>query len=203
MTQLENGIGVINTRMREIDIRWAPGTGAGCDHKVAAAQGFLRIMLTRHLNLTRLLEVGAAEKDINPVAGVEIGPQHYLIGYHLFRTLKHLGKGKPARLADITEHGVSVELNDLLDRVSQCLGGNRALVSTVPAHGILLFDNGNTAALLGSIDRSAFASRTGANHNDIIVIHSHYFPLSRKRDRSQLLRPWLLTSIEILPATTN
>src|SRR5690554_1401288 len=104
--------------MAEVHIGRQVRAGAGGNDRLFEVDGFHRFVAT-DFQPVRVNKRSTAVDQVYPVAGVELGAQLYLLANDLLGVLQHTGEGEPARLADVPEHLVGVEGDDLLDRVPQ------------------------------------------------------------------------------------
>ena len=118
-------------------------------------------------------EKRTAIDQIHPVTCVELGPELDLLAYHLLGVLQNPREGEPARLPDIPKHLVGVKGDDLLDGMTQGLGRNSAPVDAVAANRGLVLDDRDTFAVFGRIHRRAFAGRTSADNDDVVMMFCH------------------------------
>ena len=159
--------------MAEIDVCRAVGARPGGDHDLLRVQLLGPFMGITHQHGVLVLEARGTEEHVDAIASIEARAHLDLLLDGTTRTFQHLGEGEPARLTDVAEHAIGVELDDLLDRVTQGLGGDGALVGAVAAHGGLGLDHGHSLAMLGRIDRRALPCRTGTDHDHIVVVDCH------------------------------
>ncbi len=158
--------------MTEVHIGWQVGPGTGGDDRLLEVQR-LGGLATPDFYAVLVDKKGPAVYQIHAIARVELRPELDLLADDLLGILKHSREREPARLPDIPEHLVGVERNDLFDGVAQRLGRNGAPVGAVPANGRLVFDDRDTFAVFRRIHRRAFAGRTGADNDDVVMMFCH------------------------------
>ena len=173
--QPENGVRAVDARVTEVDIRRAIRARAGRDNDLLGVDFLDALVVIAHQQSVLILEAGHAKEHVDAITRIE-GGTHFdlLVDGHL-RTLQHLGKREPPRLADIAKHAVGVEGHNLLDLMAQRLGGNGTPVGAVATHGLLLFDDCYALAMLRGVDRGAFARGTGTDHHHVVIMNCHRF----------------------------
>src|SRR5690606_12774127 len=171
--QLQDGVAVVDTRVVEVHIRRAIRPRAGSDDDFLGHQAVHCALGIHQLDGIGIGKTALAEKQVNAVARVITAARTHLAGDNLLRALEHVREGKIPWLPHRPEDRVGVELDDLLDGITQRLGRNGAEVDAIAAYHIPLFDHRYPAAVLRRIDRRAFTSRAGTQYHHIVVIYSH------------------------------
>nr|GFD50115.1 hypothetical protein [Tanacetum cinerariifolium] len=115
------------------------------DDDLVGHQFFHDTGVAHHVDGTLVSETAGSEEYVNAIARVVTGARRHLLVDDFFGVLQHIREREPARLANGPEHRVGVELNDLLDRVTQRLGRDRAQVSAVAADLPTAVDHGYLA----------------------------------------------------------
>ena len=175
VTQAENGVAIVDTRVTKIDIGRAIGTRAGGDNDLLGHQLFHYAIEADHFDRLLVGEAGGTEIGVDAVARVVAGARSDLLGDHLLGAFQHVGEREPAWLADLAEHRVGVELHDLPHRMAQRLRRDGAQVGAVAADQRTVVHHGYLAPGLGRVHRRALARRAGAQHHDIVVVDRHVY----------------------------
>src|SRR5690554_2467982 len=158
--------------MAEIHIGRQIRTGAGSNNGLLEVDSLNRLV-TADFQPMGVYKRCTAIDQVYPVTGIELGAQLYLLADHLLRVLQHPREGKPARFADIPEHLIGVEGDDLLHRVTQRLGWNGAPVRAVTAHRRFVFNDGDSLVVLGRVHCRPFTRMAGANNDDVVMMLCH------------------------------
>src|SRR5690606_25219751 len=164
---------VIDTRMVKVDIRGAVRPRTGGDEELGRDQQLDHTVPADDLDGLLVGKTGRAEKDIDAIARVVAGTGSHLLLDDVFGAFQYIGKGKPARFADLPEQRVGVVLHDLPHRMTQRLGRNGPQVSGVAAYFWPTVDYGDLAPRLDRIHRRAFTRGPRTQYHHIVVIDSH------------------------------
>ncbi|MNF52575.1 hypothetical protein D3C84_339250 [compost metagenome] len=175
MGQAEDGVAVVDARMVEVDIRRTVGARAGGDDDLLGHQFFHHTAGADHFHGLLVGKAGGAEEYVHAVARVKAGARSHLLGDHPLGALQHVGKGEPARLADLAEQRVGVVLHDLPHRVTQGLGRDGAQVGAVAADQRAVVHHRHLASGLGGVHCRALTRRAGTQHHYVVVVDSHAY----------------------------
>ena len=175
MGQRQDGVAVVDARMAEVHVHRAIGSRAGSDDDLLGHQALQVATQVDDLDGVLVGEAGGAKEQVDAIARVVAGAGRHLAGDHPLGAAQHVGKGEPARLADGAEHLVGVELDDLLDRMAQRLGGNGAQVGAVAADHLAIVHHRHATAILGGVHRRALACRSRTQYHHVVAIDRHAF----------------------------
>ncbi len=182
MAQREDGVAVVDPRVVEVDVRRAVGARAGGDDELIGDQSLDGAAGGDHFHGALIDEAGGAVEHVDAVARVIAGARSNLLVDDLLGTLEHVGEGEPARLADLAEHRVGVELDDLLHRVAQRFRRNGAQVGAVATDHATAVHHRQLAPVLGGIHRGPLACRARAENHHVVVVDSHAYSFRTGRD---------------------
>ncbi|MNC13758.1 hypothetical protein D3C75_615120 [compost metagenome] len=182
VAEVEDGVAVVDPRMAEVDIGRTVGTRAGGHHHLLGHQLFHHAVVGHHLDGVLVGETGGTEEHVDAIACIVASARGDLLVDHQLGALQHIGEGEPARLADLAEHRIGVELQNLADRMTQGLGGNGAQVRAVATNQLAAIHHRHLAPALGGAHRRPLACRARAQHHHVIVVDGH---LSLLRDKLQ------------------
>ncbi len=118
-------------------------------------------------------ELSLACINADAIAAIKLSPQFHLLGNDLLSAFQDLREREPARLPDFPEHWVGIELNDLLNRMTEGFGWNRPPVGTVTTNHFLVFYDSDFLALFGCIHRSPFTRRACTYNDDVVMVFRH------------------------------
>ena len=175
MAEAEDGVAIVDTRVMEIDVGRTIRARTGGDDDVLGHQFFHHAVGADHFDGLLVGETAGTEEHIDAVTGVVAGARGDLLGDHFFGAFQHVREREPARLTNGPEHRVGVELHDLPDRVTQCLGRDGAQVSAVAADLATAIDHRHLAPCLGGVHCRAFPRRAGTQHHHVVVVDSHAY----------------------------
>ncbi|MNM94455.1 hypothetical protein D3C81_1068590 [compost metagenome] len=184
----EDSVAVVDPRVVEVDVRGTIGTRAGGDDELVGGQALDRPLGRDHFHGALIDEAGGAIEHVDAIARVVTGVRGHLLGDDLLGTLQYVREGEPARLADLAEHRVGVELDDLLHRMTQGLGRDGPEVRAVAADHAPTVHHRQLAPVLGCVHRCTLARRPRAENHHVVVVDSHAY--SFRTNRSTPRCPW-------------
>ena len=181
VTQAQDGVAIVDTRVEEIDIHRAVRARTRGDNDVLGHQLLDHAVGAHHLNGLLVGETAGAKEQVDTVTGVVAGTRRDLFGDDFFCAFQHIREREPARLANGPEHRVGVELHDLADRVTQGLGRDGTQVGAVTADLAAAIDHRHLAPCLRGVHRRTFSSRAGTQYYYIVVVDSHAYSSEQAR----------------------
>ncbi len=127
-----------------------------------------------HCKGVRIEKAGPAVMQRDPVALVEIPAHGGLAGDHRFGGAQQFGIGQFQRVTErVAKDRAGVEFQHPVDGVPQRLGRNSAPVGAAAADQMVFFDHRDRFSVFGGFHRGPFASRSGADHDHIVVLVVH------------------------------
>ena len=171
MAHAENRVAVENARVVEVDIARPERMRADRDDEgVGGQHGRFGVGAGAHFDRVGVGKTGVAVLQPDPVAQVKILAHGGLAGDDRLRRAQQFGVRQPWRGTErAAKRRAGVEFQHPVDRVTQGLGRNGAPVGAAAADRVMPFDDRDRFALLGGFHGGSLASRTGADHDNIIV----------------------------------
>jgi hypothetical protein len=159
----------------EIDVRRAIRTRTGGDDDVLGDQLLDHTVGANHFDGLLVGEAAGAEEYVDAVTGVVAGTRSDLFGDNFFSAFQYVREREPTRFTNGPEHRVGVELHDLPDGVTQCLGRDGTQVGAVAADLATAVDHCHFASCFGGVHCRAFSRRAGTQYHHVVVVDSHAY----------------------------
>ena len=170
VVQVQNGVGVVNARVGKIDISRMVRTGTAGDNEFFRRQALARAVVMLDFDGVGIDKVGVALKQFAAVALVKALAHRSLLADDVLRVVQDIGERGAQQASVIAVKRVLVEFNNATDCMAKRFGGNGAPVGTTAADVMVAFDHCDARSLLHQAHGCTFTSRTGANHDGIVIV---------------------------------
>src|SRR5476649_1740182 len=118
----------------------------------------------------RVDKAGIAGKDFALIALVKALSHVDLLFYDVVSMVQNIREAGARQVLVTVIKGVLIEFDDTADRLAQRFGRNGSPMGAAAAHAVVAFDHRDASPLFSQAHRGAFATRSRADNQSIIVI---------------------------------
>src|SRR5262249_7727596 len=169
--------------MIEIDVRWAIRAGACGNYKILGRDLFVSAFCFADFDRVRVDEAGVAGVDRDAVLLIEAAAHVFLLADDRLGAFAKLRKVELSRKTRLAEERAVVDLRHPENGGSKGFAWDGAPVGAATADAMELFDDGDFFAVFAGLHRGAFATRSGADDDHVVLITCHEAVLATGMNR--------------------